>query len=276
MEVDFKMEICKEIAKLLKEVKNKKPLVHHITNYVTVNDCANITLALGASPVMADDIEEAADMASVSSALVINIGTLNKRTIESMLSAGKKANEKGIPVVLDPVGIGATDLRTKTAEKLISEIKFSVIKGNMSEIKAIAGIKGKIKGVDSEDSEAGGEKIAKDLSSKLNCIIAITGEKDIVSDGKRICTIENGHKMLSEVTGTGCMTASLVGSFSGVTKDYYLAAAAGICAMGIAGEKAYKSLKGNEGIGTFRIRLFDGIYNLKEDDFIEGGRINEF
>lgn len=269
------MKICREIAKLLTDVKDKKPLVHHITNYVTVNDCANITLAIGASPVMADDADEAAEMTSVSSALVINIGTLNKRSIESMIIAGKKANEVNVPVILDPVGIGATTLRTKTVERLLKEVKFSVIKGNMSEIKILSGIKGEIKGVDSEENEVGGENIAKNLANRLSSIIAITGEKDIVSDGERICIIENGHKMLSKVTGTGCMTASLIGSFSGVTKDYYLASIAGICAMGIAGERSYLSLKDGEGIGTFRIRIFDNIYNLKSCDFIEGGKLSE-
>lgn len=269
------MEICEKISKLLSEVKSKSPLVHHITNYVTVNDCANITLALGASPVMADDIDEVEEMVSISSSLVINIGTLNKRSIGSMIMAGKKANKAGIPVILDPVGIGATALRTQTVEKLMDEVKFSVIKGNMSEIKILAGIKAKIKGVDSQDNAVGGEKIALELASKLNCVIAITGERDIISDGKRVCFIDNGHRMLSQVTGTGCMTASLIGAFSGVTKDYYLSAVAGICAMGIAGEKAYKSLKEYEGIGTFRMRIFDNIYNLKNNDFIEGGKAHE-
>jgi len=269
------MEICKEISKLLIEVRNKKPLVHHITNYVTVNDCANITLAIGASPVMADDIYEVEEMTSVSSSLVINIGTLNKTSIESMIKAGKKANEVNVPVVLDPVGIGATNLRTETVERLFKEVKFSVIKGNMSEIKILSGLEGKIKGVDSEETLNGGENIAKDLADRLGSVIAITGERDIVSDGKRVCIIENGHKMLSRVTGTGCMTASLVGSFAGVTKDYYLAAISGICAMGIAGEKSFNSLKESEGTGTFRIRLIDSIYNLKENDFTEGGRLSE-
>lgn len=269
------MEICKEISKLLIELRSKKPLVHHITNYVTVNDCANVTLAIGASPVMADDADEVSEMAEISSALVINIGTLNKRSIKSMILAGKKANEKGIPVILDPVGVGATKLRIETSEKLLKEVKFSVIKGNMSEIKILSGLGGKIKGVDSEENTDGGESICKNLALKLESVIAITGEKDIVSDGKRTCLIENGHKMLSCVTGTGCMTASLIGSFSGITKDYYMAAIGGICVMGIAGGKAFCSLKEGEGTGTFRVRLIDSIYNLKEKDIIEGGRLNE-
>jgi hydroxyethylthiazole kinase len=269
------LEILKEISRLLAKVREQKPLVHNITNYVTVNDCANIILALGASPVMADDADEVQEMVSIASALVINIGTLNSRTIESMILAGKRANEVKIPVVLDPVGIGATTLRTKTIDRLLSEVKFSVIKGNMSEIKILAGINAKIKGVDSVDSTQGGEEIAKSLAKRLNCVIAITGEKDIISDGERLCTIENGHKMLSMVTGTGCMSTCLIGAYSSVTKDYYLSAAAGIMSMGLAGEKAYKSLQEGEGTGTFRIRLFDNIYNLSEKDILESGRIYE-
>jgi hydroxyethylthiazole kinase len=145
----------------------------------------------------------------------------------------------------------------------------------MSEIKILAGINAKIKGVDSVDSTQGGEEIAKSLAKRLNCVIAITGEKDIISDGERLCTIENGHKMLSMVTGTGCMSTCLIGAYSSVTKDYYLSAAAGIMSMGLAGEKAYKSLQEGEGTGTFRIRLFDNIYNLSEKDILESGRIYE-
>lgn len=269
------MEICEKVGEVFLELKNKKPLIHHITNYVTVNDCANIVLAIGASPVMADDIDEVEEMTSISSALVINIGTLNKRSVESMIKAGKMANKKGIPVILDPVGIGATKLRTETVKRLIDEINFSVIRGNMAEIKILAGIGGKIKGVDSEDTTKGGESIALDLASKLECVIGITGARDIISDGKRVCFIEAGHKMLSDVTGTGCMTTSLIGSFCGATHDYYLACIGGIASMGIAGEKAYESLKDNEGIGTFKTKIFDNIYNLCDKDFIERGKIYE-
>ncbi|TDT57272.1 hydroxyethylthiazole kinase [Fonticella tunisiensis] len=269
------MEILKEISKLLSGVREKKPLIHNITNYVTVNDCANIILALGGSPVMADDIDEVEEMTSIASSLVINIGTLNSRTIEPMIRAGKKANEAGIPVIFDPVGIGATTLRTKTAERLINEVKFSVIRGNMSEIKILAGIDARIKGVDSTEGTHGGEEIALSLAMRLGSVIAITGAKDIISDGKRLCTIENGHKMLSMVTGTGCMSTCLIGTYSGVTNDYYLSAAAGILTMGLAGEKAYKSLRKGEGTGTFRMRLFDSIYNLSEGDIMEGGRVYE-
>ena len=269
------MELREKVSKLISKVREKNPLVHHITNYVTVNDCANITIAIGGSPVMADDINEAADMTSMVSALVINIGTLNTRTIESMIASGKRANKLGIPVILDPVGIGATSFRTKTTEALIKEIKFSVIRGNMSEIKMLAGVEAKIKGVDSIGTEEGGEEIALNLSKKLNCIVAITGVKDIISDGTRICIIENGHNMLSKVTGTGCMTTSLIGSFCGANSDYYLSAIAGITSMGLAGEKSFEALAVKTYLGDFKVSIFNAIASLTEDDMLKGSRLYE-
>jgi len=249
-------------------------LIHHITNYVTVNDCANIVLALGGSPVMADDLEEAAEMVSFASALVLNIGTLNSRTIESMLVAGLRAKELGIPVILDPVGVGATKLRTNTAEKLIRELKPEVIRGNMSEIKVLAGLKVAIKGVDSIADEQDSSLIAKKLASELNCVIAITGKTDVVSDGRQVCLLDNGHRILADVTGTGCMTTSLVGAFCGATNDYFTAAVAGIISMGLAGEIAQASLRHGEGIGTFRARLLDSIYYLTPEILAREGKIS--
>ena len=169
-------EIVLEIGKLLDEVRNKKPLVHNITNYVTVNDCANILLALGASPIMADDIKEAADITKISSALVINIGTLNERTIESMIASGKKANELNIPVVFDPVGAGASEFRNETTKRIIEEVKISVLRGNMSEIKFISGLESTTKGVDASESDMQsgndeGVNVAKNLANKLNCTV---------------------------------------------------------------------------------------------------------
>lgn len=267
------VEVLNSIADLLKNIREKSPLVHHITNYVTVNDCANMTLAIGASPIMADDKKEVEQMVSLVSALVINIGTLNERTIESMILAGKKANERGIPVILDPVGIGATTLRTDVVRNLIDNIKFTVIKGNMSEIKLVAGEKVEIKGVDSIASEEGAAKVAKELSKQLNCVIVITGARDIITDGDRVLYTENGHKLLGRVTGTGCMTASLIGAYCGANKDYLMATAAAVMTMGIAGEKSMESLKDGEGIGTFKVRLFDNVFNLTIDDIKERGKV---
>jgi hydroxyethylthiazole kinase len=271
----FKMENMPAIAGLLAEVKAKKPLVHHITNYVTVNDCANIVLALGGSPVMADDQAEAAEMTAIASALVLNIGTLNARTIQSMLAAGKRANQLGIPVVLDPVGVGATTLRNDTAAGLIQEIQIAVLRGNMSEIKTLAGLAAKTRGVDSMEDTAGGREIARKLAEKLRCTVVITGPQDIISDGLRTGLIDNGHPMLAKVTGTGCMATSLIGCYCGVTKDYYLAAGAGITTMGLAGERAVASLTPADGIGTFKVRLMDWISKLSAADLLEGGKFHE-
>lgn len=268
------MEIREKILANLSAVKEQSPLIHHITNYVTVNDCANIVLALGGSPVMADELEEVAEMVGFASALVLNIGTLNSRTIESMLVAGLRAKELGVPVILDPVGVGATKLRTSTAEKLIKELNPEVIRGNMSEIMVLAGQNVAIKGVDSIADEQGGSIIAKRFASELSCVIAITGKTDVVSDGRQVCLLDNGHRILADVTGTGCMTTSLVGTFCGVTKDYFTAAIAGIISMGMAGEIAQATLRHGEGIGTFRARLLDSIYNLTPEILARDGKIS--
>jgi len=262
-------KIVIEIGNLLEEVKNKKPLVHNITNYVTVNDCANILLAIGASPIMADDIKEAADITKISSALVINIGTLNERTIESMIASGKKANELNIPVIFDPVGAGASNFRNETTKRLLEEVKVNVLRGNMSEIKFISGLEATTKGVDASenDSKTGNDEginVAKNLATKLNCTVAITGAIDIISDGERVAILENGTKMLSNVTGTGCMTTALVGAFCGGSSDYFIGAISGIISMGIAGEIAFKKA-GQIGTGSFHIAIIDAISNLNSE-----------
>lgn len=239
------MELKNKLSRILEEVKKQKPLVHHITNYVTVNDCANMVLALGGSPVMADDPKEVEEMVSIASALVLNIGTLNERTMESFILAGKKANERNIPVIVDPVGVGATSLRNLTVDRILKEVRLSVLRGNMSEIKNIYGIESQTKGVDSVDSSLdGGKEIAMELAKRLACTVAITGAVDIVSNGDKTYAINNGHKMLSSITGTGCMTSSLIGVCCGVEKESIYGALGGIMIMGIAGEKAEKRLKG--------------------------------
>lgn len=262
-----------EVSQILESVKEKKPLVHHITNYVTVNDCANMVLALGGSPVMADDLAEVEEMVSFASALVINIGTLNERTIQSMIKAGKKANQLGVPVILDPVGVGATTLRTETAARLLKEVRFAVVRGNMSEIKMIAGLNVQIKGVDSVADDEDGVEIAKSLSAKLGSVIAITGAIDIIAEQDRLCTISNGDKMLADVTGTGCMSTSLIGTYAGATNDYFLAAVSGITTMGLCGELAKARLTEGQGIGTFKVNLFDEVSKASVDTLLKGGKI---
>lgn len=267
------MELLDEIAANLANVRRYQPLVHHLTNYVTVNDCANVVLALGGSPVMADDCAEAAEMAALASAVVINIGTLNARTIEAMQMAGKAANKLNIPVVLDPVGAGATTLRTETVTSLLNNFKPAVIRGNVSEIKTLAGESVAIKGVDAAADASDAELIARTLAQRLGCVIAITGRTDIISDGKRLCLIDNGHPMLAQVTGTGCMATSLVAAYCGAASDYFAATAAGVMTMGLAGEMAYNSLAAGDGVGTFRVRLLDSISNLTPAALLQGGKL---
>ncbi|WP_027625871.1 hydroxyethylthiazole kinase [Clostridium lundense] len=272
------MEMYENIYNSLLKVKEKNPLVHHITNYVTVNDCANIVLAIGGSPVMADDEREVEEMVSIASSLVINIGTLNSRTVQSMILAGKKANSLNIPVILDPVGVGATSYRTEVAKKLIEEVHFSVVRGNLSEIKNIAGIEVITKGVDA--SEVGDtstkmeekKEISQELSKELDAIIAVTGEVDCISSKDKSYYIANGHKILSKITGTGCMCSSLIGSFCGAERDYLTAAVAGVASMGIAGEIAYEKTK-DLGIGSFKTALMDSIYNLDLNTYKERSKI---
>lgn len=274
-------EIKLEVVNLLKKLKGKKPLVHNITNYVTVNDCANILLAIGASPIMADDFREATDITSISSALVINIGTLNERTIESMISSGKKANELNIPVVFDPVGAGASAFRNETTKKILDEVKISVLRGNMSEIKFIAGLDSETKGVDASESDMQGGneegiRAAEDLARKFGCVVAITGATDIVSDGEKTVILENGTKMLSKVTGTGCMTTALVGGFLGACEssdEYFIAAVSGILYMSICGEIAEEKA-GSIGIGSFHVAIMDAISNLNEEEILSMAKVN--
>lgn len=270
------MKILQRISKLLPEIKARKPLIHHITNFVTVNDCANITLAIGASPIMAVDGAEVAEIVSMASALVLNSGTLTSDSIKSMLIAGKKANELKIPVILDPVGVGATTLRNEAIRKLLTNVKIAVLKGNMSEIKFISGLDVSIRGVDSTASEEGSAEAAKKLAAQLGCVVAITGKRDIISDGDITFFIDNGHEMLAHITGTGCMISSLIASYSGVTDDYLTATLGGIISMGIAGEIASRALTNDQGIGSFKVNLFDCTYKLTSDTIIKEGAISVY
>ena len=255
--------ITKNVVSLMSELRDKVPLVHNITNYVTVNDVANALLAIGASPIMADDIDEAADITAISSALVINIGTLNKRTITSMIESGKKANALGIPVIFDPVGAGASRLRNDTTKEILNQVKITILRGNLSEVSFVAGLEVSTKGVDSSETDEKNDNVAvaRSVAKKLNCVVAITGAVDVISDGERVVKISNGHKMLSKVTGTGCMTTALVGAFAGAGKDYFTAAAAGVASMGIAGEIAFENAR-NLGTGSFHIAIIDALSQL--------------
>ncbi len=269
--------MIKKYVELLEEVKNKKPLVHHITNYVTVNDCANITLAIGGSPIMADAIEEVEDIVNIASALVINIGTLNSRTIDSMIAAGKAANARKIPIILDPVGAGASGLRNQAAEKLLSQVKFAVIRGNISEISFLCGLESETQGVDAsqKDQQRNGKELAKGLAQKHSCVVAITGAVDIISDGSNIITVGNGHPALSQITGTGCMCTSLIGSFCGASPATPLeSTAAALLSMSIAGEMAFEKV-GNMGNESLRMAVLDMVSKLHSETLTRRAKLNE-
>lgn len=267
--------ITNNVSMYVHELRNKAPLVHNITNYVTVNDVANALLAIGASPIMADDIDETADITAISSALVINIGTLNKRTIASMIESGKKANALGIPVVLDPVGAGASKLRNDTIKEILEEVKITVLRGNLSEVSFVAGLEVSTKGVDSSEADEKNDNVAvaKTVAKKLNCVVAITGAIDVISDGEKVVKISNGHKMLSKVTGTGCMTTALIGAFAGAGTDYFTAAVGGVASMGIAGEIAFEKA-GDLGTGSFHIAIIDALSNIDDEIMAERAKLD--
>lgn len=277
------------MKKSLENVRTHTPLVHNITNYVTVNDVANVLLAIGASPIMSDEPEDVEDITSICNGLNINIGTLNKHSIEAMFLAGKRANECGNVVVLDPVGAGASKLRTSTAMELIDNIKFDVIRGNISEIKTIANGSGTTKGVDADIADAVTEEnlpqmieFTKNLAGKLDCIIAITGAIDIVANSGKCFVIYNGNKAMSKITGTGCQLSSLICAFvSGAVRQNDIedmeymklkATAAAVCTMGLAGEKGFDLLQDNEGNSTYRNRIIDSIYNMTGEELERGAR----
>ncbi|WP_010283185.1 hydroxyethylthiazole kinase [Bacillus timonensis] len=256
---------------ILANVRQNTPLVHNITNYVTVNDVANIVLACGGSPIMADDPKEVADITRICNALVINIGTLNERTIESMILAGKAANKIGNPVILDPVGAGASSLRTSTVYRLLDEVQFSVIRGNLSEIKTVHAGSGNTKGVDAAAEDVINEgnvdemvKFAKMVSKQTRAIIAITGAIDIVANKDEAYVIRNGHPMMSKITGTGCMLTSVVAAFCGANPQEILkSTAAAVSAMGYCGELAYQKIEElNGGTSSFRMYLIDSMSKL--------------
>ena len=268
------------LEQCITNVRNTVPLVHNITNYVTVNDVANSLLACGGSPIMSDEPEDVADITSICGGLNINIGTLNRRTIEGMFTAGKKANDLGHVLLLDPVGAGASALRTNTAVKLMDELKFDVIRGNVSEIKTLALGSGTTKGVDADAADAVTEdnlddmvKFAKDFASKAGVIVAITGAIDLVADGKTCYVIRNGRPEMGKITGTGCQLSGMMTAFLVANPDHKLeAAAAAVCAMGLAGETGWKNMQPGDGNSTYRNRIIDAIYNMDEAALREGAK----
>ena len=248
-------------ARIMSLVREKSPLIHHITNFVVMNDTANLTLAAGALPVMAHAKEEVAEMVGVAGALVLNPGTISPDWVEAMIIAGAKANELGVPVIYDPVGVGATKYRDECAKLILEKVKVAVIRGNSGEIGALAGAGGLVRGVESIEGVRDPVGVAKALAKKEHCVVAITGKRDIISDGERTLGVDNGHAMMKTVTGTGCMSTTMTAVFNAVEGDRLIATAAALACYGLAGEIAAKRAKGP---GSFRVALLDAVYNLTE------------
>ena len=265
---------------MLENVRAKSPLVHNITNYVTVNDVANVLLAAGGSPIMSDDADDVEDITSICGGLNINIGTLNKNTIPSMFLAGKKANALGHIVLLDPVGAGASRLRTDTANRLMQEVRFDAVRGNIPEIKTLCTGSGSTKGVDADAVDAvteanldNGVQLVKTFAAQTGCIIAVTGAIDLVSDGERCWCIRNGRAEMSRITGTGCQLSALMTAFLVANPDRKLdAAAAAVCMMGLAGEIGWANMQPGDGNSTYRNRIIDAIFNMTGDALEEGAK----
>lgn len=268
------------LGSCLENVRKHAPLVHNITNYVTVNDVANILLACGGSPIMADDIQEVEDITAICGGLNINIGTLNQRTIPAMAAAGKKANALGHPVLLDPVGAGASALRTETAQMLLREVRFTVVRGNISEIKTLAAGSGTTKGVDADMADAVTEEnleasvaFAKAVAARFGCVAAITGAIDLVADGRTCYVIRNGRPEMGRITGTGCQLSGLATAYAVANPGNTLeAVAAAVASMGLAGETAWSHMLPADGNSTYRNRIIDAIYHMDGAALDRGAR----
>ncbi len=270
-----KQYIYKEGSALLQKVRECKPIVHHMTNYVTVNDCANIVLALGGSPIMADEKKELHDIGKLSNALVLNIGTINDSLLEGMKIAAVNASERKIPIILDPVGAGASTYRTAAVDQLLSSINPTVIRGNLSEIKSVAHLSSHTSGVDSSPvDEAQGIshaiEVAKQVAQDLNCVVAVSGKSDIITDGKQVVLVENGDVMLTRITGTGCMSTSMIATLCAISSSPFLASIVATAAMGIAGERASEK----RGMGTFHSELFNIIGSFDGKELEKWGALN--
>jgi hydroxyethylthiazole kinase len=254
----------------LRELRARKPLVHQITNYVVMNETANATLALGALPVMAHAPQEVEEMARAAGALVLNIGTLSEHWIDAMLLAGKAASG---PIVLDPVGAGATRYRTDTAKRLLDELPIAVVRGNAAEVATLAGREAEIRGVESMGTEGSAADLAREAARTLGPVVAVTGPTDHVSDGERVVAVSNGHELLGTVSGTGCMATAVTGSFLAAKPTEPLEAAAeALVAFGLAGEDSARDARGP---GTFHAGLYDALYKLDPDTLDSRAKVTE-
>lgn len=286
------MSMNKTFAGIADLIRETHPLIHCITNYVTVNDCANALLAVGAAPVMADDRAEVCEISSIAQALLLNIGTLNGRTVTSMKRAAKTAKRKGIPVVLDPVGAGASKLRTKTAQQLIRIAHPALIRGNASEIATLLAGSGNTRGVDAAESDSGEDSLAriiataKSLAIKSGSVVAVTGATDVITDGSRVITIRNGNPLLSRITGSGCMLSCLCAACCAAAPERIPeAAATAVAMMGLCGELAAAEatvvrttgVRTTEaGTGTLRTALIDRLSRITGEELAQGVQYEEF
>jgi hydroxyethylthiazole kinase len=260
-------------GKTLRTLRERNPLVHQITNYVVMNETANATLSLGALPVMAHAREEVEEMTRLAGALVINIGTLSPHWVEAMVIAGKTANAIDVPVVLDPVGAGATTYRTETARRILDEVDVAVLRGNAGEVATLVGVEAEVRGV--ESMATGGEPadLARAAAQNLGLVASVTGPVDHVSDGERVLAVANGHELLGAVSGTGCMSSAITGCFLAAKKEDPLAAAAeALAAFGVAGEDAARDAKGP---GSFHVNLYDALAALDPATLDERASISE-
>jgi hydroxyethylthiazole kinase len=257
----------------LARLRDQKPLVHQITNYVVMNETANATLALGALPVMAHAREEVEEMVGLAGSLVINIGTLSAHWVDAMLLAGKAAGSRGIPVVVDPVGAGATRYRTDTARWLLDEIDVTVLRGNAGEIATLLGVEAEVRGVESIGAGGDPAGLAREAARSLGLVAAVTGPVDHVSDGERVLAVSNGHELLATVTGTGCMSTTITGCFLAADAGEPLSRAAeALAAFGVAAENAAGEAKGP---GSFHALLYDALYELDPAALDERARVDE-
>lgn len=266
----FDQKLAQKAAENLKLLREKKPLIHNITNYVVMNNTANALLACGASPVMAHAVEEVEEMVSFADALVLNIGTLTPYWIDSMLKAGKQANELNIPIILDPVGSGATKFRTDSSKRLLDELSIRVVRGNASEVLSLAHKDSRTKGVDSIHSVDDAANAALTLSRELNTTLAITGAVDLITDGKEVHRVVNGHELMGFVTGTGCTATVIIGAFLAVDDNALTATTTALAYFGLAGEKAATKASAP---GSFQVGLLDALYSIEEKQMQKGAKI---
>jgi len=259
-----------DLRSLLEKVRKERPLVHNITNYVVMNFTANTLLAMGASPVMAHAVNEVEEMVSLARAFVINIGTLSEHWIEAMLKGGRKANGLGIPVILDPVGAGATSLRTRTFAVMARELKLAVVRGNASEILSLASETVRTKGVEAIHGVEEAAETARETARRIETVVAITGPVDVITDGETVIRCRNGHPLLATVTGTGCAATTAIAAFAAVTEDPLEAAAAGLAFFGLAGEVAARRAQAP---GSFQVALVDALYQITPDQLQVGASL---